>query len=157
MFAVAILAIAVLVLVVVWSAASGAGGPGDAGEGAVPAVVLVVLAAVLVALFLFHSMTVEVSRERIRIAFGPGVVRRTIRATDVRAARRVRNHWYYGWGIRLTPHGWLYSVSGLEGIELVLGDGRRVRIGSDDSDGLLRAIDALVLGGPASGIRPEEE
>jgi hypothetical protein len=52
----------------------------------------------------------------------------------------VRNPWYYGWGVRLTPHGILYNVSGLNAVELLLDDGRRVRVGTDEPDALVRAL-----------------
>jgi hypothetical protein len=53
----------------------------------------------------------------------------------------VRNRWYYGWGIRITPRGWLYNVSGLDAVELALKNGKCVRIGSDEPHALARAID----------------
>jgi len=83
---------------------------------------LVVLAAVLV---LFSSMTVEVDDEALRIAFGPGFIRYALSLERVQAWRTVRNPWWYGWGIHYTPGGWLYNVSGMEGVEIVLSDGRR--------------------------------
>jgi hypothetical protein len=47
---------------------------------------------------------------------------------------------WYGWSIRLTPHGWLYSVSGLAAVELTLQDGKRLRIGTDEPERLCQAI-----------------
>ena len=45
-----------------------------------------------------------------------------------------------GWGIRLTPYGWLYNVSGLEAVAISLRDGRKFALGTDDPDGLVTAI-----------------
>ncbi len=101
--------------------------------------VLVVLAAVLL---LFSSLTVEVDDEALRIAFGPGLVRHAWPLEGIRSWRAVRNPWWYGWGIHLTPGGWLYNVSGSEAVEVEFSDGRRRRIGTDDSVGLMAALDA---------------
>jgi len=52
----------------------------------------------------------------------------------------VKNHWYYGWGIRLTPHGVLYNVSGFYAVELRLRTGKEFRIGTDVPQELDAAI-----------------
>jgi hypothetical protein len=59
---------------------------------------------------------------------------------EIRDARAVRNRWFYGWGIRLTPHGWMFNVSGLDAVELDLPNGRRFRNGTDEPERLLAAI-----------------
>jgi hypothetical protein len=102
--------------------------------------VLGFLAVMTLVLTAFHSLTVDVDRERIRVRFGWSPFGRTDRAGEVRDAREVRNRWYYGWGIRLTPHGWLYNVSGLDAVEVEFESGKKVRIGTDEPRELLRAI-----------------
>lgn len=92
-------------------------------------------------LYLFHSLTVTVTDRRVKVRFGPGLIRKSFRLKDVQSVTVVRNRWIYGWGIRLTPHGWLYSVSGLDAVELTLaGRGRKVRIGTDQPALLAAAI-----------------
>jgi len=59
---------------------------------------------------------------------------------EIEDATPVRNHWFYGWGIRLTPHGWLYNVSGLGAVEIVLSSGKHYRIGTDRPEELAQAI-----------------
>lgn len=108
-------------------------GPGTA----IAAAVAVILVACLV---IFGSLTVEVAEGRVAVWFGPGVARRVIRLDEIRDARAVRNPWYYGWGIRLTPRGWLYNVSGFDAVELELHDGRRFGIGTDEPERLLAAV-----------------
>jgi len=124
-----------LVLVVALVAAAG----GDPAPLAVPAAVLVGLISLSV---LFSSLTVEVDDEALRIAFGPGLVRHAWSLDRIAAARPVRNPWWYGWGIHYTPGGWLYSVAGFEAVEIVLADGRRRRVGTDDPEGLVAALGA---------------
>lgn len=47
---------------------------------------------------------------------------------------------YYGWGIHLTPHGWLYNVSGSDAVEIRMKTGKKYRIGTDVPEELERAI-----------------
>lgn len=99
----------------------------------VASLLLAVFLLLLVLLFfLFGSLTVEVTRERIRLAFGVGWVKKSFDLDQVRRANAVRNHWIYGWGVRLTPHGWLYNVSGLDAVEIELENGKKHRIGTDE-------------------------
>lgn len=110
------------------------------GDPVAVAVVMPVLAVLAILLVVFSSMTVEVDDEALRIEFGPGFVRHAWPLHRIRAWRAVCNPWWYGWGIHLTPHGWLYNVSGSEAVEVVLSDGHRRRIGTDDPDGLVAAL-----------------
>ena len=95
--------------------------------------------------FLFDSMTVKVSRTYVSLKFGIGIIRKRFAIIDVQKAIIVRNRWYYGWGIRLTPHGWLYNVSGLDAIEIQLRNGRKYRIGTDEPVELLSVIHSAIL------------
>jgi hypothetical protein len=103
-------------------------------------VALGVLAFLLLLTVLFHSLTVEVTSAEIRIRFGPGPIRKSFPLIEIIEARAVRNSWWYGWGIRLTPHGWLFNVSGLDAVELRMTDERKYRIGTDEPRALLQVI-----------------
>ena len=103
-------------------------------------VVSVVLAILLLCILLFWALNVEVTADELAVSFGPGVIRRSFCVEDILNARIVRNPWYYGWGIRLTPHGWLFNVSGFDAVELELTNNRKFRIGTDDPQQLLEAI-----------------
>jgi len=105
-----------------------------------PLVISLVLVILLLCIFLFWSLSVEVREDKLMVSFGPGVIRKRFRIKDIRDARIVRNPWYYGWGIRLTPHGWLFNVSGFDAVELELRNNRKFRIGTDDPQQLLTAI-----------------
>jgi hypothetical protein len=106
-------------------------------SGAVVAVAAVMLA-------LFSTLTVAVDDRAVRLWFGFGSLRREVVLADVRAARRVRNHWYAGWGVRVIPNGRLYNVGGLDSVELEMDDGRVVRVGTDQPDALLAAVQAAL-------------
>jgi hypothetical protein len=103
-------------------------------------VLLGVLAMLVAALALFHSLTVEVRGSELIVTFGIGFPCFSYRLPRVREARVVRNPWFYGWGIHMTPDGWLYNVSGFFAVEIVFVDGRKVRIGTDEPEALRRAI-----------------
>jgi hypothetical protein len=94
---------------------------------------------VAVVLMLFGALTVEVDDTTIRLRFGVGLIRKTFSLADVASCQPVRNPWWWGWGIRLIPaarpgdgRGWLYNVSGLDAVELVLKNGKQFRIGTDE-------------------------
>ena len=118
-------------------------------EAAVFNLILTIFAAVVA---LFGSLTVEINARRLLIKFGIGLIRRRISLDTIRAFAPVRNRWYYGWGIRFTPHGILYNVAGLQAVEILLDDGRRVRVGTDEPDALVRALQAATAVTPAKTI-----
>ena len=114
-------------------------------EALEPGVILVGLVG-LVALVLvdFWSLTVRVDEDAVNLRFGIGLIQRTVALERIEAAARVRNRWWYGWGIRLTPHGWLWNVAGLDAVELRLRNGKVFRIGTDDPTGLQTALEAAL-------------
>jgi len=102
-----------------------------------------VLAVAVVGVFSLSSMTIEVDQERLTFWFGPGWIRRSFRLADIQSWAAVTNPLWYGWGIHLTPHGWLYNVGGREAVQLAFTDGRRLRVGTDEPERLCEAIKAM--------------
>ncbi len=98
------------------------------------------LAVIAVALVFFSSLTVVIGEDEVEVRFGPGPIRKRFKLNEIESCEVVRNHWYYGWGIRLTPHGVLYAVSGLDAIEIKLRMGKKFRIGTDVPQELEAAI-----------------
>lgn len=88
----------------------------------------------------FSSLTVVIRNDVIRIHFGPGLIWKTFRLKDIESCAVVRNKWWWGWGIRKIPRGWLYNVAGLDAVELTMRTGRVYRIGTDLPHELHRAI-----------------
>ena len=95
---------------------------------------------VLAILGTFARLTVTVDDQMIKIQFGFRIIRKAFPLKEIEAFGVVRNPWYYGWGIRLTPRGWLFNVSGFSAIELQMTNGKRYRIGTDDPDNLAKAL-----------------
>lgn len=111
--------------------------------GAGPRVVLALGGAVLLLVALvFSRLRVRVADGRLHVAFGAGWPARTFALADLVEAQAARNRWWWGFGIRWTPHGWMWNVSGLDAVQLTFRDGRRFRVGTADPQGLLTALRA---------------
>lgn len=95
----------------------------------------------LLLMALFYRLEVTVDHQRINLVFGIGIIRKSIPLSDIDKVSPVRNKFWYGWGIRLTPHGWLWNISGYEAVELILkSNNRKFRIGCIDGKELSKAI-----------------
>jgi hypothetical protein len=105
-----------------------------------PPVAILALSILIICLFLFYSLHVEIAGGIIRCRFGIGLIRRSFNLAEIVAVQTVTNKWYYGWGIRLTPNGWLFNVSGLNAVEITLRSGKKYRIGTDEPERLAAAI-----------------
>ncbi len=99
-----------------------------------------VLVVIAIALVLFSSLTVVIWEEELEARFGPGPIRKWFKLNEIESCQVVKNHWYYGWGIRLTPHGVLFNVSGFHAVEIKLRTGKKFRIGTDVPQELEEAI-----------------
>lgn len=89
---------------------------------------------------LFYRLVVTVTESAVRLQFGIGLIRKTIPLESIVSAEPVRNSWWYGWGIRIYPKGWLFNIAGLDAVELQMKRGPRLRIGTNDPVGLTGAL-----------------
>ncbi len=112
------------------------------GPEPVPLIVFGILVFVLA---IMTRLTVTVSAESLRIRFGPvGLIRKEWPIGEIVSATVVANPWYYGYGIRWTPHGVLYNVSGRNAVEILFISGKKVRIGTDEPEVLAGAINRAI-------------
>jgi hypothetical protein len=118
---------------------------------AVTAVVGSVLLVLAACAWIFGSLSVTVTDCEVACWFGPGMFRRRFAVTDIAVARTVRNPWYFGFGIKMIPKGWMYNVAGLDAVELELRNGRRFRIGTDEPQQLAAAIERARRRGTPAG------
>jgi hypothetical protein len=100
----------------------------------------VVEALLLFTLAAFYKLTIKIDQAALRISFGVGLIRKQVKLAAVAECEPIRIRWWYGWGIHLTPYGWLYNVSGLDAVAIKLHYGRKFVIGTDDPQGLAEAI-----------------
>lgn len=89
---------------------------------------------------LFSSLTVEVDDGELRLHFGLGFWRKEVPLAEVAAVNATTSSWWEGWGIRITPRGMLYNVSGMGAVEIQLRSGQRFRIGTDEPEVLAEAV-----------------
>ena len=113
-----------------------------------PLIVSLLMAVTLAVASVFASLSVTLDERYLTIRFGLTPIRKRIVLADVASFRQVRNPWYVGWGIRYIGGGWLYNVSGFDAVELVRHGGSRLIIGTNDPDGLQRALSAAL--GPST-------
>src|SRR6188472_882840 len=85
---------------------------GGLGHHAPPLAVSIML---LVCLILFYRLNVTIDDEMLCASFGPGIIRKRVPLADIVSCEPIRIRWWYGWGIHVTPCGWLYNVSGFDG------------------------------------------
>lgn len=92
-----------------------------------------VMALVLFILASFATLTVSIDENYIRVKFGYGIFRKKIPLTEISSVKTVKNHWYYGWGVRLWlwPTMWIFNVSGFDAVEVTMKNGKIYRIGTD--------------------------
>ena len=103
----------------------------------IPLVVSIIL---LVCLVLFYKLRITIEDETLCASFGPGIIRKRVRLAEIVGCEPIRIRWWYGWGIHLTPFGWLYNVSCLDAVAITLRAGRKFALGTDDPHGLTAAI-----------------
>lgn len=105
---------------------------------------LIVSVVLLIALALFYKLTITIDNVTLRASLGIGLIRKRVRIAEIVGCESIRIRWWYGWGIHLTPYGWLYNVSGLEAVAITLRNGRKFALGTDDPHGLVEAIQAAM-------------
>ena len=103
-------------------------------------IAIAVLGVLAIALVLFPSLTVVIWEEELLVQFGPGVIRKRFKLNEIESCQAIENPWYYGWGIRLTPHGMLFRVSGFHAVQIKLITGKKYLIGTDVAQELEEAI-----------------
>lgn len=104
----------------------------------------VLIAAAIVYYLLIDTFTrlrVVVDGDMLRVTFGRGWPRKTIPLQQITAVRAFRAKWWYGWGIRRVPGGWLWNVAGLDCVEIRMSDGAAFSVGTDQPAALVAVLD----------------
>jgi hypothetical protein len=92
-----------------------------------------IMALALFILASFATLTVWIDEKYLRIKFGYGIFKKKFLLEEITSARTVKNHWYYGWGVRIWfwPYMWIYNVSGFDAVKITMRNGKIHRIGTD--------------------------
>jgi len=116
-----------------------------------------VIIALAAAMFFFSALTVRITDESLCFFFNTGLYGRQIPLTAIASCRVTGTSIIEGWGIRSTPGGMLYNISGTRAIEVRLHGGERLRIGSNQPDVVCErlriAIEKHVTPLPAAAAR----
>lgn len=131
------LIIVVLFAATVCVAITGIVAPSDRGVLVIDGMIELIL---LICAIVFSKLTIRIDEEILQACFGIGLICKKVPLSEIVACDWIRVRWWYGWGIHLTPYGWLYNVSGLDAVAIMLRDGRKLALGTDDPDGLVNAI-----------------
>jgi hypothetical protein len=118
-------------------------------------VILFVIVTLVICLFIFYKLTIQIDDTFLEFWFGTGLIRKKYRISDIELCKPVKNPMLYGIGIHLTPAGWLYNVSGRYAVELTfINKKSKVLVGTDKPEELSKTINSL-LSSPAIGTEYE--
>ena len=99
----------------------------------------------LVVLVFSYKLTVEIKDCVFRFWFGPGLFWKTIPLEQIAYCEPFKGV-FAGWGIRFVWNGWLYNVSGLKAVTIVLKSGKKLHVGTDEPVQLIEAINSVLHG-----------
>ena len=108
-------------------------------------VVLIMIALYLLVLALFYALTVQISDGKLKFWFGIGLISKTYSLNEIQSNQEVKDPWYYFWGVKSIPGGWLYAIAPGNALELVLKNGKIVHLGTNQPKELKKAIDAAMI------------
>lgn len=95
----------------------------------------------------FTSLTTIVDEKYFQVKFGYGIFSKEFLLDDISSLKVTKNKWYYGFGIRVWfwPYMWIYNISGLDAVEIVLENGKIYRIGTDVPDVLFSELNKNII------------
>ena len=107
-------------------------------------IAVIVFPLLLITIAAFYKLTIMIDTEVLRWSFGIGLINKKVPVAQIADCEPIRIRWWYGWGIHLTPYGWLYNLAGWKAVAITLRNGRKFALGTDDPQGLTAAIQAAI-------------
>lgn len=98
---------------------------------------------VMIVAFL-SSMTIKIENDTLSLVFGPGILKKSFTIKDIESAEPVKNSFMHGWGVHYYQGSKVYNIAGFDAVEILLKNGKRIRIGTDEPDKLAEAIKASI-------------
>ena len=106
---------------------------------------LVVAGVFILAFASFYSFTIQIADGKLNFWFGFGAVRKSLPIAEIRSVEIVKNPWYYLWGIKSIPGGWLYSIApGGRVVELIFKDNRVIQLGTNCPEEVKHSLDEAI-------------
>ena len=96
----------------------------------------------------FHYLTVEDHGDVLAIRFGPvPLFRRTVKYADIETVEVGRTTLLDGWGIHCSIRGgWVWNLWGRDCVVVHFKNGKVLRIGTDDAEGLFQFLENRIEG-----------
>jgi hypothetical protein len=99
----------------------------------------------IMALLVFCRLTIIIDNTHLTFIMGIGLIRKSFLLSDIESCTPVRNSVLWGIGIHMTPHGWLYNVSGLSAIEISFKNSKsKIRIGTDRPEEIAEEVNSRI-------------
>jgi hypothetical protein len=95
-------------------------------------------------LALFYAFTVEISDGKLKFWFGIGAISKSYSLMEIQSTQEVESPWYYLWGVKSIPGGWLYAIAPGSAVEIVFDNGKIARLGTNQPKMLIKAIDDAI-------------
>lgn len=115
------------------------------GTNPIPKLPLLIMVVVFAApLLLFYKLTIRIEARTISILYGMGLVRKRLKPERLINVESLKIPWYSGMGIRITAHGWLYSIQGFRVVKINYqekGKNKTILIGTPDPEELKKALE----------------
>lgn len=92
-------------------------------------------------LYTFRSLTVSIDEDHINVTFGDWLNLKQIKLAYIQSVEVRKMSPLSGWGIHYVGDGWLYNVYGLEAVKVTMKSGKKIYIGTDEPELLLKAIE----------------
>ncbi len=102
--------------------------------------VFILSAILFCSIVLFFKLTVVGNKDFVEIKFGIGLIKKKFHFKEIKDCKVVKNKWWYGYGIRKSPRGWLFNISGLDAVELSMKNEKVYRIGTNEPQKLSEFI-----------------
>jgi len=105
------------------------------------ATAIIIISLYLLGLVLFYAFTIEISDGKLKFWFGIGGVGKSYALEKIQSVQEVENPWYYFWGVKSIPGGWLFAIAPGSAVEVAFKNGKMIRLGTDQPNKLKQAID----------------
>lgn len=93
---------------------------------------------------LFYKLTIELDESTLKLTYGIGLIRIKLKIDELEHIEIIKNPWYYGLGIRITPKGMLYNIQGSKAVNIkYMGNGKSksVLVGTPEPERLKKALE----------------
>ncbi|MEC9030804.1 MAG: hypothetical protein VYB15_02890 [Planctomycetota bacterium] len=96
----------------------------------------------------FRQLSCRDEGDYLRISFGPlPLFRRKLLYSGLEKVEASRSNWKDGWGIHLSSRGgWVWNIWGYDCVDIDSAEGKKLRLGTDDPEGLAAFLVSRVPG-----------